>query len=273
MTSKGAHLLPSFVVLFVIGIVLGSCGPRTVITPIHKDSVFAVRLEHLTGKDKLPVNKGYQHPAPLSLEELATLLGSIRIQYHPGIFGKIVSGQSSKIVPAFSDNEIPSMISGLSQALERATSADRIAFRLQHKRGIFGAGMTTGVLYFKNDRLEVIIGNYRANPPPWGGNNRPGIADPLGKKGGRPFEIIPGNHQKLLPTGQAHLENQWIQIDYKALLADSSRSPDPMPVMKSDEKNEVGIEEKLNTLKRLRDKELITQEDYEKKKAELLNAF
>jgi len=255
---------------FLIGASLWGCGPKTVATLIQKNSNFEVYLQQEIGKDKQPIHKGYQHPLSLSVQEIDRLLRSIQIKSQPGIFKRILSGPRPDVEPAFTDGEIRGMSPGISKALAVATPADRVAFRLKHPRGIFTPGLTTGVLYAKEDRLEFILGNYWYLPPPATESPYTPVEDPLDIKNGQTVTVVPGPFQNLYPPDRTRLKNRWLIIDYKGLLASPpEQEPQEPPIPEQG----VGIEEKLKTLKNLLDQGLITEEEYQGKKKELLNRF
>lgn len=262
--------LPLVAILFFIGSSLWGCGPKTVATLVHKDPHFEVYLQQEIGKDKQPVDKGYQHPLSLSVQEIHRLLRSIQIKSQSGIFRRILSGPRPDVEPAFTDEEVGRMSPGISRALAAATPADRVAFRLKHPRGIFTPGLTTGILYAKDDRLEFILGNYWYLPPPATESPYTQVEDPLDIKNGQTVILISGPFQKLQQSDRTRLKNRWLIVDYKGLLASpSEQEPQQSPTPAGG----VGIEEKLKILKNLLDQGLITEEEFQGKKKELLNQF
>ena len=265
INSKNKSLL--FLIVVLVGITMWGCGPKTVTTLIHKDSLFELQLQRTVGKDQKPVDAGYQHPLSLSPEEMNRLLKSIQIRYRPGIFQLLFSEPHPETVQAFSDEEIQHMSTGISKALATATAADRINFKLKHPRGIFTPSLTTGVIYVKEDRWVIILGNYHYASPAGADNRYEQLTDPLDSQDGQTVAIIPGVFQEPFQTERRSLKNRGVSIDYKALLASHPEQPTQTPDIPP------GLEEKLNTLKRLRDQGLITEEDYQEKKKELLKEF
>ena len=159
------------------------------------------------------------------------------------------------------------MEAGISNALASATPADRINFRIKHPRGIFTPGITTGVVYVKDDRFVVILGNYQYIPMPGANAAYDQFSDPMEPQGNQTITIVPGPFQELYKSERSRLKNRWLLIDYKALLSSSPEQQTKTPEIPA------GLEEKLNTLKRLRDQGLITEEDYQEKKKALLKEF
>jgi hypothetical protein len=250
-----------------ISISLLGCGAKMATTLIQKDSRFEVYLLKTIGKNHQPVDAGYQHPVSLSPEEIHRLLQSIQVRYQAGILQQVFAGSRQEIQPAFSDEEIQHMVSGISKALTSATSADRIGFRLKHPRGIFTPTITTGVVYVKDDRFGVILGNYQYLPTPDANMGYDSLSDPLDPQGIQTVTIVPGPFQELYQSERSRQRNRWLLIDFKTLLSSSPEQPIKAPEVPA------GLEEKLSTLKRLRDQGLITEEEYQEKKKELLKEF
>ena len=246
---------------------LWGCGAKMATTLIQKDSLFEVYLQRTVGKDHQPVDAGYQHPTALSPEEVHRLIRSIQIRHQAGILQQVFSGPYPEIQPAFSDEEIRRMEAGISKALASATPADRIYFRVKHSRGILTPTLTTGIVYVKDDRFGVILGNYRYLPAPDTNVTYDPFLDPLDPQGNQTVRIAPGPFQELYNSTRSSLKNRWLLIDYKALLSSSPEQETKTPEMPQ------GLEEKLTTLKRLREQGLITEEEYQEKKKELLKEF
>ncbi len=262
-------LIKSILILIAAGVwtSLWGCGAKITTTLIQKDSLFEVYLQRTISKDEQPVDAGYQHPVSLSPEEIHRLLQSIHIRYEVGILQRILSGSYKETQTAFSEEEITHMEAGISKALASAIPADQINFRLKHPRGIFTPSITTGVIYMKDDRFVVMLGNYQYIPLPDKNVGYGQFSDPLDTQGVQTVTIVPGPFQELYKSERSKLKNRWLLIDYKALLSSSLEQQTKTP------ETPAGLEEKLNTLKRLRDQGLITEEDYQEKKKELLKEF
>jgi hypothetical protein len=258
-TKRGLILITAW-----IWISLGGCGAKVTTTLIQKDSLFEVYLQKTIGKDSIPIDAGYQHPISLSPEEIQRLLKSVQVRQPGGILQQVFSGSHREIEPAFSDEEVQHMASGMSKALASATTADRINWGLKHSRGLFTPSITTGVVYVKDDRFAVILGNYQYIPIPDSRDMYHQFPDPLDTQGSQTATIVPGPFQELFKSERSRWKNRWLLIDYRALLSSSPEQEAQMP------ENPSGLEEKLNTLKRLRDQGLITEEDYQEKKKEML---
>jgi hypothetical protein len=258
----------AWVVAALVGLLLSGCAGRAVTTDVYKDPVFSVRLRHTLDEGRKPVDRGYQHPLSVSPEEVKTLLRAIRLEYQAGLLQSLVTGSRPRVAEAFSEEESQRMAEGLAAAFARATPADRIEFQFNHRRGVFSAGTTTGVLFAKGNRIEIVLGNYRASPRPKGGGVERGFDDPLEDIGTGSFRIVPGPNQELRPADGPVPEHHGLVMNYTALLASGSE-----PSAVQEPLDEDGIEEKLEILERLREKGLISQEEYDEKRKAILEAF
>jgi hypothetical protein len=266
--TRGA--VPLLLAVCLVSALLSGCSPKFSTTVVFRDSRVEVRLRHANGPDRMPVDQGYGHPATFSEEDMARLLGSVMIRYQRGFIQKMIFGKQPGVVPAFSEDEIDLMVPALVKAFAEATPSDRVELVFQHRSAVFSAGTTTGVLYVKDGKLNVIIPNYRAynNQPETttpGGRYR----DPMERMGKQTHTLVAGPHQELHPSEDPNLEDRWLVIDAPALLAAPPEAPRTAP----EARPENGIEEKLDTLKRLLDKGLITQDEYDAKKKELLEHY
>ena len=152
----------------------------------------------------------------------------------------------------------------ISKALADAGPADRIHFQLKHPRGILAPTLTTGILYIKDDHIQVIFSTYRHSSPIRKEENDIRFKDPQRVHYSQPVRIIPGPFQRLADTKRSDLKNRWLLIDHKSLLASAPKTPKPAVAIQPD------LEEKLSTLKSLWEKGLITEDEYQEKKKELL---
>lgn len=251
------------------GILLAGCAPKLATEEIFQNGIFEVRLEHGLGPDRKPVDRGYEHPAVFTDEAMDRILESVKIHYKRGLLDRAFSGKEPAVDSAFSPDEIEAMVPGFVKAFAAAAPADRIEFFFHHRRGILLTGISSGVLFVKDAKLNVIIANYRASQR-LGDDNTPGVRyqDPLAKMGPQTHRLVPGPFQELHPTEGPDLEDRWLLIDTKGLLASSApEAPAGGP------KPPETLEEKLTTLKKLLDQGLINLEDYEAKKKELLKDY
>jgi hypothetical protein len=125
------------------------------------------------------------------------------------------------------------------------------------------------VLFVKDDRLQFILGNYRYIAPSMISDTSVGLDNPLNTRDSGTATLVPGPFQTLHETDRRNLKNRWLLIDFKSLLQNGEKAPSVVPVPET----ETSLEERLRTLKRLRDEGLITEEEYSQKKQDLLKEF
>jgi hypothetical protein len=247
---------------------------------VFKDARNIVRLEPQPKGPDLPPGDAFSHPARLTEDEMRTLIQSLRLRKSPGFFGWL-RGEKPTWTRPFTEDEARFMAGPLSEALARAKPDERVAFMFTQRRGILSTGITSGVLFVKGERLHVILGRYRSA-------SRPSEKDILLSDEAIPsppytgFRLSAGPFQQLadldrLPVWEEHLgQDHWVMLDYQALLSqpiDTASEPIPVKEPAPEEKPEDTLKEKLRTLKELRDENLITEQEYEKKRAEFLEQF
>ena len=148
--------------------------------------------------------------------------------------------------------------------------------------------ITSGALFIREGRLNFILANDRAMLD----QERMAFPDednPLYVHDPAAFEILPGEHQELVKADrkmqelEGPLPKTWLAMDYQKILspppaAESQGASGPSlqtsPQNPSREPHPASpLEEKLRLLKRLREQGLISEEEYQAKKKELLESF
>jgi hypothetical protein len=268
--------------LLLIGLILVGCASKTIPDVVYQDQNNMVRLEVRPPTSPFTPEDDFQHPLTLTEEELTVLLRSIRVEESRGFFSFFKKTPPASL-PAFSREEAQRMAGPLAAALGRAKPNERVTFLFTLPRGRFLSDVTSGVLFAKGERLHLILGRYR-------GASRPHEKDITLTSPALPsppyhgFRLSAGPHQALVaanespiwkePTGTQH----WVMIDYRAILAQPATQEafptiqEPKDTTESKEGAD-DLKEKLRLLRELRDENLITEEEYEKKRQELLKGF
>lgn len=274
--------MKSMLPLLAAALLLAGCGPKLVKTPIHRDGRVTVWLEHRLDESGRPIDAGHRHPASLPAIDAGTVLQSLQVRRAAGVIERLLDPKRTEIEPVFTPDEADLLAGPIAQALAAATPADRVNFRFEHRRGLFRGGLTTGTLFVTGDRLQVVLGMYRQNVPPDINESRERLDDPLDTRDSAPFKLVAGPFQEAAADAPQPLRDRAVAIDYPGLLtaqsedgrapADSRslRSPAP-PAAPTEDSGD--LEQRLRTLKRLRDQDLITDEEYQRKKTELLRQF
>ena len=277
-----------FPVLCLLSIA-GCIGNKRISTVVYDEKNRAVALESRLGKDKMPIEYGYQHPATLMQKDFEKLLSSIYIKRPKTLLGLLIPVLGSKDrEPAFSPDEIQFLSQHLQNALAVAKPSQRITFLLQRPQGMWRREITSGALFIRADQLHFILANDRAMLD----QEKMAVPDedsPLYVYEQGAFEILSGEHQELVKADRKILDQEgplpatWLTMDYQKILssqpaaepqATSGSSLQTAPQTPSSEPDPASpLEEKLRVLKRLREQGLISEEEYQTKKKELLETF
>ena len=249
------------------------------------DNDNSVRLESRVDDSRVTLPIGFEHPITIEEEDLFRILQSIRIVDPPSFLSKLIL--RAKLAPetAFIEKEARFLAKPVAEALHMATPDERVVFFLKHRRSVFKGSISSGVAFIKDKRLHFILARYRMGNQP----GRPDIpvgGDPFHGRNDQSFYIVPGRFQDLIEEakapggGEMVFPKRWIAIEYASLLNAPPESLDPEPSSEETGQNiadpnrpPMTIEEKLETLKRLKEKGLITEEEYSEKKRELLKSF
>ena len=255
----------NLVLSLILGhILLLGCGHKLHSTLIYRESLVEIYLAQTIGDGGLPINSGFQHPKTFTPLEINRLLKSVHVRHGQGTFKKFISKSDSPIEPAFSDEEVDQMSFGLSKALERASSDDRIHFQLKHPVVLYGANLSTGVVFIKNNRFQIILQTHKYAPGVGVYQQDARFEDPRVVDYSQDLSLLPGPFQEFSKSERVELKNRWLLIDYKGLLASQSK-PDS-----DDSLSEDVFERRLEALKRWKEKGLITEEEYEQNRKEVL---
>jgi hypothetical protein len=224
-------------------------------------------------------HEGFSHPLELSPENWKPLLASIRVR---PVINFLMKGDEE---PAFTQEEIDYLSMTLSRAFAQASPEQWVVFGLSIPAPASGREMTTGAWYVKGTTLHLLLPNFHA--PVRMDNLRQVLnRDPL-------FEVLDATRYEFVPTeyadegsGKQSLlsfvrdETPHLAIEYELLLAGrpspKKAQEDEVEEAQSEKSGERGsppssLDDRLATLQRLKDQNLITEEDYQRKKQALLD--
>jgi hypothetical protein len=234
-----------------------------------------VRIEKVNA-DFLPdVAPPFSHPFKLAPNEWTEILSTIYVQkLKPGFL--IWGGKENK-EPAFTEEEIQYLSLILPQAFEQAQPDEMVVYALSQSPLSTLSEISTGGLFVKNDELHVVLSNHRYAV------SLPGIREllwehPLHSEGAL-YDLVEGNHQTIRKQDLFEIRPTPLimTIAYKGLLfgtpaprkLDSEPSPSALPADHQSSKR--SIEDNLEMLNRLKTQGLITEEEFQQKKKELLD--
>ncbi len=233
-----------------------------------------VRIQPAPVEELLSERRVLAHPLRLSEKEWEALLRSIHVQgLRRPLFAPLDKGP---VEAGFHDDEAKYLSETLARACAEVTPEEWVIFALRRASQAGLAEFTSGAWYVVGARVHLRLANYRVTV------TLPGLQKAIWENPTRPqgdvfYELVPGEHQRLVsqpytsPFGSTSPD---LAIDYAAL----TRKYSPAPGMTSPTEEEHAapsssgsIEERLNTLKRLREQGLITEEDYRAKKRQILD--
>lgn len=240
-----------------------------------------IRLQPVSHQDGQPA---FTHPFLLSPEDWKVILKSIHVQSLKQ--GLLLFTTKGPVEPAFTDDEIEYLSATLSRVFGQARPDERVVFALSRHPSVDLTEVTSGGWFVRGPSLHLVLANYRYAV------TMPTVVeviwrDPLWTKAGPFYDLVPGDQQTVAEEGgsirQLFSSLPVLSIAYKPLLlGEPPASPaaqktvagselSPRPVNASPPRP--SLEERLQTLKRLRDQGLITDEEYRDKKKQLLDRF
>ena len=234
-----------------------------------------VRLEKFNSDFPPDAHPPFSHPFQLNSDEWTQILSTIYVQkLKPGL---LISGGHGEKESAFTEEEIRFFSMSLPKAFEAAQSDEVVVYALSRSPLPHMSEISTGGLYVKGDALHVVLSNQRQAV------SMPSIREllwehPLHSQTTL-YEFVQGNYQTiqkqdLLGIAPTPLE---MTIAFKDLLLaltgpskpDSEHSPTISPTPQK--APGLSVEDSLEMLKHLRERNLITEEDFQTKKQELLD--
>jgi len=251
---------------------------------LHEERERFVRLEPRAGDPRWADVTRFSHPLRLSPAEWARLLSSIRIQSRKDSL--IFTSAKDPPTEAFVSEEIGYLSRTLSDAFARATPEEWVSFGVNRMLPSGVSEVTTGGLFVTGPRLHLILANYRQSVTKSAVREQLRTV-PLRTLSAPFYEVVEEEYRTVASeTGLfkrlLRSTGPEIVIEYQALLAAKplvsppSSAPVPPAAASPAESSRLPvttIEENLQTLKRLRDLGLITEEEYRQKKKEVLDRF
>lgn len=262
--------------------VSGCAASNTLSRPILDDSYNVVRLEAWLDASKKPVPLGFEHPAEIAEDDMARILESIRIVQPPSTLSRLILKSKAEAEPAFTPVEAKTFAKPLAAALRIAAPSERVVFFFHHQRSLYKGTTTSGIAFIKDKRLFIILGRYLMGNQP-GTPDIPVGGNPLPPSNDQDFFIAPGTFQSLVDGskapggGETVFAQRWLSIDYASLLNPPAQtapsSLEPAKVEPTPNAPPSSLEEKLKALKKLHEDGLITDEEYNEKRKELLQSL
>ena len=275
------------ILLAISSVFLTACATtRWVRTPVAKEGDFVVTLEQLQDKGAV-VPQQYAQPFKIQPKALAKIMRDLKYSEKSGLLGK------KETSPVFQEVEIDRLAPVLAGALANADATQRVRFT-SYNRGkalIFSVSRETeGVMFVKpENRLNIAFNYINAEIEPDSVNTLPpnfSKMDPLRIRATSTILLPDPDYATLHVTDDDQTAPMWVVIDLDKLdqilskapampaAEQQTTAPEPQPTVApaapSGNALQKDIKAKLQYLKGLLDDGLISEEDYNAKKAELL---
>lgn len=275
--SEQAWITSSLATVVMASLLASCASSPTFSRTVYEDPTVLVRLdrplvqEQVSGTSTGPI-------VELTAAELAELLHSVRIEPEISFLSYWVLRKEPQPEPAFPNDDAELLAPHLQAALAKAQPSETAVFSLRRTREDGIPLVTTGGLLIQGNQLLVLLANAR-RPATVQRRLETARDAPLHPLGEVDFHFVPGPYQttvtkKDLPKNIAITSAPALGVDYRALLAgllQPGRGSSPLET--GPEIPAATIEEKLRRLKTWREQGLITDEEYQHKRQELLKHF
>ncbi len=251
---------------------LTSCtSPAMLSRMIIDEPTRMVRLEVLYRGGVLE----HSHPVTLSPDTFKKMLQSISVPPNPSFL--LSSGTDHNVHPAFHDEQIQFFSQAFATAFAKATSLEDVMFYWSEDRNPGLQNVTSGRGYMHDQEFHLIVSNYQQTTS--GRRQAHQVKE-------EPEHMLGGHHVRLEPGafGQARPEHPWnefmesspqhlvLRIPVSAQETDRATSTRTKQQTSSAPQSPT-ILEKLETLHSLREKDLISEEEYQNKRRKILENF
>ncbi len=223
-------------------------------------------------------HESFTHPVRLRPEDWKVLLSAIHVQSQAKPFLLILGSDKGPMTEAFTEDEVSYLSKTLSQAMAQAQPNEWVVFGLRRQREADVTELTTGGWYVLGTELHLVLANYRFAV------TAPSIEElawenPLSSQG-LTYDFVPGDHQKDVSFREELLRStpKELSMAYpKVLVGEPVAHPPPQksvpPTVPAGPSRPSSIKEQLQVIKELRDQGLITEQDYQAKKKQLLDQY
>ncbi len=257
-----------------------ACGGTPIFSrPVYEDPAVFVRLDSPLIK-RHSVGSPSNHPANFAVSDIHTLLRSVQVKHEIGLLNYYVLRQDPAPQPVFGEEEIRLLAPYVKAALAKAQPEETVAFFLNRPGEHDIPRITSGGLLVHGRQFALMLANFRT-PMTVEGTRERAREHPLRTPTEPGFHFVAGPHQTILTTSNKQLllpeptSAPALLINHSALLGDSQHSgtsletlpsPDVAPLAPS-------LEHKLRQLKAWHEEGLISEQEYQKKRGEILNSF
>ncbi len=263
----------------VFGFLIQGCsGPYLYPRAIHEEKDRYVRLEARYGHGQEGQALRFTHPLTLSEGDWARILASTYVKPK----GWLLSLGSTGVAPsqAFDGRDRTYLAERLASAFSRARPDEWVVFYLSHPREAEVDEITSGGFFVVEGQVHLVLANYR-QPVSMSFVRREIWNDPLRPSGKTYYEVVPQEYQTVetyvrwYPNKPLLAFPSELLIDYVASLnisQDKNTTTSPGATDRNIHNSHTSpTEDRLRSLGRLHDEGLITDEEYQAKRAKLLD--
>lgn len=246
----------------------------------------SVELREQLDETDTVIKKDFDHPYYFTQEGLNKILSSVYFRKRGYLTGK---GRKK----LFREEELQKIVPPIVNAFAMATDSQDILVLSSSDKILLTDNQSYFSMFIKDEELNIVFGAIKSkksynDSKAFSGRNTNKLEDPLEAKGSSFWSIIPMGGQRLHKGYKnwllVDLSNDMFGVTGDAKIGGEVRSPKMnLSSMGSklvtderlvEEKNKYqSVREKLRGLKDLKDEGLISDEDYEVKKKELLGEF
>ena len=257
----------AFLVVSVFFVMSGCFGPKEPPHYLDEGERYLVRLDRGDGSVR------YDHPAEIDLETLKTALASVVARHEVSLLNRLLTQQKEVRGSAFTAEEVALLADRMKAAFLKATPQEQVAFFLTSRKNSMATQITSGVAFVKGGEIHLILANDQTSIS---SEQHPYLPreNPLYVYEPGSFQLLPQTHQRSV-SDAAGRSLQGVAIDLAAPPAPARSEPmtsnaqekAPAPSGASP------LEAQFRLLKKLREENLITEEEYKEKKSELLRSI
>ncbi len=282
-----------FVVLFLLIFLLAGClfSKKTVkksniVGATIQEQGMSVELREELDENDVVIKKDFSHPFYFTNEGLHNVLSSIYFRKRG-----LVTGKGRKKL--FREEELQQIVPPIMNAFAMATDSQDILVLSSSNKILLTDNQSYFSMFIKDEELNIVFSSIQSkksynDSKAFAGRDSNKLKDPLEARGSSFWSIIPMGGQRLLKG-----RKNWLIIDLRndmfGVAGDVKiETGETTPLRKisstgtklatderlvEEKKKYQGVREKLRGLKDLKDEGLISEEDYEVKKKELLGEF
>ena len=271
---------------FLVLLAAGCSKAGFVRTDIYEDGFEYLRSVYEQDGEEAVVPRGYEHPQNWTEAEVRTLLESFRFQeyafFHWG-----------RLKPVFVESEVDRLAPALAEAFTRLGPDEWIEFSSTARKRDYllpTLRITDGWLYVEEGRINLVLDNLNFEAIDADERQR---GDPRRFTAIQSYRLVAddAHHAPPVVDGDRFLRREhanWLQVDLASFLAGAAPPPEPEPPAMTDGEappdwavepaaaprgetpDERTVRQRLEELNSLLDAGLVTQEEYERLRQEIL---